>query len=258
VPFHPRGTLLLSLLKSDSGNQREALDLLLKARQKHPHSSALLTGVDYAARGAGLLPLARRAMDLRDELTFEHLPTQAIDLTCLYTGEIQRFETSLRDQRGPLRNTSGEISFYRGFLALVRGDRPLAQKEFRTTAELPNGYPNVLRLSEIYQLILEGRRDEALQKLQAYDKERIGMRQPDGEFTLRLAEAYALMGDRAHAMDVANQAFAQGFGCTTWYERSPLLEPLHGLPKWKSLMQHVKERQALMEDRFPRSLLENN
>ena len=57
APGHPRGTFLLSLLKTDSGNQRGALNLLLQARRKQPHNPTLLTGIAYAARGAGLLPL---------------------------------------------------------------------------------------------------------------------------------------------------------------------------------------------------------
>jgi tetratricopeptide (TPR) repeat protein len=258
APGHPRGTFLLSLLKADSGNQRDALDLLLQARRKQPFNPTLLTGIAYAARGAGLLPLSRRAMDLRDDLAFAQLQPQAVDITCLYTGEVQRFEAGLQEQPGHLRSTSGVLPFYRGYLALVRGDHALAHQEFRTAAGLANGYPNILRLSEIYDLILEGRKDEAWKKLREYDQERIGMREPDGEFTIRLAEAYALMGDRASAMEMASRAFARGFGCTEWYERSPMLEPLRGLPKWKALIQHLRERQSLMEDRFPVGLLEDN
>jgi tetratricopeptide (TPR) repeat protein len=256
APFHPRGTFLLSLVKSDSGNQREALDLLLKARKKQPHNPTLLTGIAYAARGAGLLPLARRAMDLRDDLAVAQLQSQAVDITCLYTGEIGRFEASLQGQPGHLRSASGVLLFYRGYLALVRGDWGMAHREFQAAAGLANGYPNIMRLSEIYDLILDGRKERAWRKLREFDQERTGMREPDGEFTIRLAEAYALMGDRASAMDMAGRAFARGFGCTAWYERSPMLEPLRGLPKWKALVQHLKERQALMEERFPLSLLE--
>jgi hypothetical protein len=197
-------------------------------------------------------------MDLRDQLAFANLQPQAVDITCLYTGEVQRFEASLQEQPGHLRSTSGVLPFYRGYLALVRGDQALAQREFKAAAALANGYPNILRLSQIYDLILEGQKDEAWKKLREYDQERIGMREPDGEFTLRLAEAYALIGDRASAMDMAGRAFARGFGCTAWYERSPMLEPLRGLPKWKALMQHLRERQNLMEDRFPIGLLEDN
>ena len=258
APSHPRAAFLLSLLRSDSGNQREALDLLLQARRKQPYNPTLLTGIAYAARGAGLLPLARRAMDLRDDLAFARLAPQAVDITCLYTGETARFEASLQEQPGHLRSTSGVLPFYRGYLALVRGDRDRAHQEFRLASAQAHGYPNILRLSEIYDLILEGKKEEAWQKLREYDQERIGMREPDGEFTIRLAEAYALIGDRASAMEMATRAFARGFGCTEWYERSPMLEPLRALPKWKALVQHLRERQSLMDDRFPVGLLEEN
>lgn len=258
VPGHPRGAFLLSLLKADSGNQREALDLLVQARRGQPNNPTLLTGIAYAARGAGLLPLARRAMDMRDSLAFSSIQAQAVDITCLYTGEFSRFEASLQEQPGHLRSTSGVIPFYRGYLALVRGDRARAHQEFQIVQGLTHAYPNIVRLSEIFDLILEGRNDAAWGKLREYDQERIGMREPDGEFTIRLAEAYALMGDRASAMDMASRAFARGFGCTTWYEQSPLLEPLRGLPRWQALLQHLKERQSLMEERFPLRLLDAN
>ncbi len=210
----------------------------------------------YAARGAGLLPLARKAMDIRDHLAFAEFQPQALDITCLYTGELPRFAASLRDQPGHLRNTSGVTPFYRGYLALVQGDTTEARQEFHRATASINGYPNITRLSRIFELILEGQRDEAWQQLREYDQERIGMREPDGEFTIRLAEAYAMLGDRASAMEMATRAFSRGFGCTAWYERSPMLEPLRGLPKWKALIQHLKERQSLMEDRFPLTLLD--
>jgi tetratricopeptide (TPR) repeat protein len=75
IPAYPRATFLLGLMKADAGDQREALDLLLAARRGQPTNPALLTGIAYAARGAGLLALAQRAIDLRDHLDFtEYLP----------------------------------------------------------------------------------------------------------------------------------------------------------------------------------------
>ncbi len=258
APVHPRAAFLLSLLESDTGNHRQALDLLIEARRRQPANPTLLTGMAYAARGAGLLQLSRRALDLRDRLAWSDLQPQAVDITCLYLGDFARFEASLQERPGHLRSTTGVLPFYRGYLALVRGDRSRAQREFEQAGRLANGYPNIQRLSEIYNLILQSHHDEAWQKLREYDQERIGMREPDGEFTLRLAEAYALMGDRASAMDMAGRAFARGFGCTAWYEQSPLLEPLRSLPKWQALMQHVRERQKLLEAVYPLGLLEEN
>lgn len=258
APDLPRGILLLALIQADSGNQAQALALLFKARRRQPHNPTLLTGIAYAARGAGLLRLSSQAMAKRDALVLSNYQPQGLDITRLYMGDLAGFEASLQEQPGHLRSTSGVLPFYRGYLALVRGDRATALQEFRATGTLANGYPNVRRLSEIFALILEGQREPAWQQLREYDQERLGMREPDGEFTLRLAEAYALMGDRASAMDMAGRAFSRGFGCTAWYERSPMLEPLRGLPKWKALRQHLEERQRDMEGQFPLGLLEDN
>ena len=122
APYHPRGTFLLSLLKGDSGDQQEALDLLPMARRKQSHNPSLLTGIAYAARGLGLLPMARRAMDLRDNLAFALLQPQLAELTCLYTGEVRCFAASFQEQPGHLRSASGVLLFYRGYHALAHGN----------------------------------------------------------------------------------------------------------------------------------------
>ena len=257
VPSHPRATFLLSLVEADAGDQRRALTLLIEARKRQPWNPTLLTGLAYAARGAGLLTLSRRALDLRDSLAFSSYLPQAVDITRLYTGEFSRFQADLQDRPGHLRNTTGIVAFYRGYLALVQGDRGTALTAFQEAREVPRGYPSIVHLAEVYALILEGRTQEAWEKLHTLDQARVGMREPDGEFTLRLAEAYALLGDRASAMDMADRAFGRGFGCTEWYERSPMLQPLRSLPQWQALIQHLQERQGLMESTFPSSLVED-
>ena len=252
APLHPRGTYLLAQIKIDSGNQREALELLAKARESQPYNPILLTGIAYAARGAGLLPLALQAMKRRDKLTFSEYQPQAVDVTYLYAFEWARFEAGLRKQPGRLWSTSGALMFYQGYLELIRGNREAALVAFLQLRRLPKGYPLYTRLGSIFQLILEQRTEEAREALRAYDETHSGLRVLHGEFTLRLAEAYALLGDRVKAMEVAARAFAQGFSCTQWYECSPLLESIRNLPKWKPLVQHLKERQVLYEERFPK------
>ena len=257
VPAHPRATLLLSLVETDAGDQRKALAILLQARKLQPANPTLLTGVAYAARCAGLLELSRRAIRLRDSLAFSRYLPQAVDITYLYTGEFGKFQACLQDRPGHLRDASGVLPFYRGYLALVRGDRTAALQAFEAAHDAPLGYSNIVQLAGVYVLILEGRTAEAGDQLRALDDERVGMREPDGEFTLRLAEAYALLGDRASAMDMAARAFGRGFGCTEWYERSPMLASLRGLPQWQALLQHLQERQQLMAATFPPRLIED-
>lgn len=251
LPDHPRGAFLRAQLLTNSGSHREALELLQERLHTHPRSTLLLTGMVYGARNAGLLELARRAADRRDRLSFAEFQPIAIDVLFLYLNDWPRFEATLRDQPGHLRNTIQR--FYRGYLALLRNRREEAVEAFLAAESVPRGYPHYMRLARAYRLAAEGSREAALSELRSLDQDRLGLRVPDGEFTHRLAEGYALAGDYDAAMELAGRAFGQGFGATLWFERSPFLQPLHHSPRWTMLLQHLKDRQALLEARFPAS-----
>lgn len=250
---HPRGAFLSAQLLTNSGAHREAIALLFDALRSHPRSPLLLSGLVYAARNSGLLDLARRAAERRDRWTFPEAQPFAIDILFLYLNDWPRFERTLKDQPGHLRNTTQR--FYRGYLALLRSRGAEAVEAFRAAESVPRGYPHYIKLARCYRLAVEGSREAALAELKALDRERLGLKVPDGEFTHRLAEGYALAGDLDAAMELAGRAFAQGFGATLWYERSPLLEPLRSSPRWASLLQHLKERQGLLEARYPAGAL---
>ena len=253
LPGHPRGIFLRAQLLTNCGSHREALEVLLSALRTHPRSPLLLTGLVYAARNAGLLDLAKKAAERRDRVAFQEFQPLTIDILFLYLNDWPRFEMTLKDQPGHLRNTIQR--FYRGYLALLRSRSADAIEAFKAAESVPRGYPHYIRLARGYRLAVEGSREAALLELQALDRDRLGLRVPDGEFTHRLAEGYALAGDLDSAMDLANRAFGQGFGALLWYERSPLLEPLKTSPRWKTLKQHLEDRQALLETRFPASSL---
>ena len=86
---------------------------------------------------------------------------------------------------------------------------------------------------------------------QRITEKRSALRAPDGEFTFKLAEAAAFMGDRDRAVELGELAYIQGFGCTRWFEQSPLFAPARGTARWVALRQHLMERQATLESRFP-------
>jgi hypothetical protein len=77
------------------------------------------------------------------------------------------------------------------------------------------------------------------------------LRIPDGEWTFKEAEAYALLGDADRGVDCATRAFVQGFSCAAWYERSPFLAKVRTHARWPMLRRNIRERQAVMEGSFP-------
>ncbi len=247
-PRHPRGTWLLARLHTDTGNLKDALEEVMEARKAHPNALPLLLGLTYAGRYAGLLDLAAAAEGRADELWAEPARPVRLQVTFLYRGDWDRYERSLWTKPGDVTNST--VLFFHGQLDLCRRRREEALRHFEDAGRLTIGYAQFIRLAKVYKAILEAD-PGARAELDALARSRVGLRVPDGEFILNLAEAYALLGDLPRAQELAEKAFYTGFTCARWYETNPILAPLRGSPRWAALLQHVKERQAILEARFP-------
>ena len=246
LPGYPRLSALFAIHLSDIGRQREALDLLQDALRRHPGNLALLNALAYAARTSGLLDLADRALKRRAEISGQPRgQTSLADNTLLYLGHYRAFEAELAAlPEGPIK------SFYSGYARLLEGDHDGAKARFAAAKMGGLGSSLFLRLSDIYALALDGRGDEARAALDRLEAERTMIHLPDGEFTFKVAEAYGFLGDPGKALDVAERASVQGFGSADWFERAPFLAGARKLPKWRSLDQHLRERQKLLGDTF--------
>ena len=161
---------------------------------------------------------------------------------------MEDYQETLWEWPGDVRNTACRYS--RGKLAGLRGDRERALALMREAEQMASGARQWRLLAKVHRLAFEGRIEEARRALQAFQNDRMGLRVPDGEITLNIAEAYVLLGDNSKAMEMARLAFSQGFGCTRWYETDAALAPLRSHPQWPWLLQHLNERQALYESRF--------
>jgi len=245
-----RAATSFARFRTDIGSHRAALDLLFGAIRQNPRGPRLYEAVAYAARNAGLLDGASLALQKRDSLLgLSRGEGGLAENTYLYCGDLDRFEAAL----GPGADLDQDTlrDFYRGYLRLLRNDPSGAILSFRKAAATPRGVRQFMSLARVYELGLCGRREEALAELRRLWAERIPVRVPDGEFTFKLAEAFGYLGSAVEAQEVANRAFAQGFGCTRWFEQSPFLACARGTVRWKALERHLRDRQALIETAYP-------
>lgn len=251
APENPEASFLLAQLKVDSGDHASALSELQRGLKSRPHALVLRLGLVYAARTAGLTALTRAALAGVDALVPPGLQAVPAENAWLYLGNRARFEASLETRASDPRSTVA--SFYRGYLALADGNGPVAAAWFQRCQESQAAYSQFSDLAGIYGAIASGHAPEALADLKAMSASRLSLRVPDGEFTFKLAEAFALLGALPQAQEMAEKAFSQGFGCTAWYEASPFLGPLRKTPRWRALIAHLRERQSLLERAFPPS-----
>jgi hypothetical protein len=250
LPGYPRAAGEAGRFYTDTGNQRRALDILFGAVDLWPRSSRLRTSMAYAARTTGLLEGARAALRAREALDAGAGMKGAFpEATLVYTGEWDRFNACLGS--GPGERPDPLMDFYRGYLRLLQGRRDEALANFKSAEQPQASNVQFQSLAHAYRLALEGNRPEALLTLRLLTRSRQDLRVPDGEFTFKVAEAYGFVGAPEEAMDAAQTAFSQGFGCTPWYQGTPLLSALHELPRWRALVSHLQARQTLLEARFP-------
>ncbi|HET6329514.1 MAG TPA: tetratricopeptide repeat protein [Holophagaceae bacterium] len=250
APATPQAIFLLAQLKVDSGDHAAALQELSAGLRNRPRALSLRSALVYAARTAGLMGLAREALARMDDLVPEGLQASTAENAWLYLGNRPRFEASL--QTSPDEPRSIVASFYRGYLALADGNTGAAAAWFHRSGGM-SSYSQFTDLAEVFELIATSQPDAARARLRRLADNRAGLRVPDGEFTFKLAEAHALLGEATAAQDAAEKAFAQGFGCTTWYEQSPFLGAIRGTPRWRALISHLLDRQRLLERNFPPS-----
>lgn len=249
APDLPRLEELYAIHLADLGRQREALARLQHALRRHPGALELDNGLAYAARTAGLLDLADRALQRQAQLAGRPRgQLRLADNTLLYDGRTADFEAGLaRLPAGPLR------AFYQGYARLLQRDPAGALARFSEARAGGLGSVLFVRLAGVYRLALDRQPEAALGALRALEAERLQMHLPDGEFTFKLAEAYGFLGRPHEALEVAERAAVQGFGCTPWFERSPFLAGARASVQWPSLDQHLRERQRLLEEAFPPS-----
>ena len=250
-PGHPRATFLWSLMLTDTGNQSLALTRLQEALRLRPSSPDLYIGVAYACRTSGLLEGARKALVRRSDLlgSLDSPSSWVAETTYLYLGDLAAFHRELT--RAESLHPDASILFYRGYLALIQGAPQASYQHFRDGCSTDMTPAPFLDLCRAYTAHLEGRDAEGLRELRRVDEVRGKLRIPDGEWTFKEAEAYALLGDADRAMECATRAFVQGFSCAAWYETSPFLEPVRKHPRWPSLHRNIRERQAELEAEFP-------
>ncbi len=227
--------IYMANLFTDTGRVEQAVPLARSVLRDSPNNAEAHWELGYAYKFGGMLEESLAESEKARQINPQVKINSSAMNAYLYVGEYQKFLQSLPN------DDSVYISFYRGFGEYYLGDRDNAAKEFdrayeRDGASLPAMVGKALGLS------IHHDNARGLQLLKETELKITQRGVADAEGLYKVAQAYAVLGDRASGLRMLRASIAGGFFCYPYFVRDPLLENLRHEPEFQSLMDQAQRR----------------
>ena len=233
----------LANLLTDTGRVEQAVPLLRAVLAQSPNSAEAHWELGYTYRFGGML----RASAAEAELARQNNPSVKINSSAmnayLYLGDCDKFLRSL-----PV-NDSAYVLFYQGFGLYHLGNREQAARDFDRAYELAPGLLPA-NVGKALSYGIRGDTGRGLTLLGATEKRASERGVSDAEILYKIAQAYAVLGDKPSAIRVFRQTIEGGFFPYPYFERDPLLNSLRGMPEFGNLMRQAQKRHEQFAVRF--------
>src|SRR5580693_1502809 len=226
----------------DTGKVEQAVPLLRNALKTNGNYAAAHWELGYAYRFAGMLDESVAECEQARQLAPFVKGNGSVLNTYLYLGQYQKFLESL-----PVEDSSF-VLFYRGFGEFHEKDLDQASRDFDRAYELdPNLYTGIGKaLSDsIHQRKTEGL--EVLNGLERKVRDR-GVGDPEG--TYKIAQAYAVLGDKISALRALRMSVESGFFSYPYLAKDPLLNDLRREPEFDQTLNTARQRHDAFKSAF--------
>jgi DNA-binding winged helix-turn-helix (wHTH) protein/TolB-like protein len=234
--------MFLANLLVDTGKVEQAVPLLRDALKTNGNYAAAHWELGYAYRFAGMLDESVAECERARQLAPLGKGNGSVLNTYLYLGQYQKFLESL-----PVDDSSFFL-FYRGFGEFHEKEFEQASRDFDRAYELDaNLYTGIGKaLSDsIHERKTDGL--NLLGGLERKIRER-GVGDPEG--TYKIAQAYAVLGDRISAMRALRMSVESGFFSYPYLSKDPLLNDLRREPEFDQTLSTARQRHEAFKSAF--------
>ena len=234
--------MFLANLLVDTGKVEQAVPLLRDALKTNGNYAFAHWELGYAYRFAGMLDESVAECERARQLDPFVKANGSVLNAYLYLGQYQKFLDSL-----PVDDSSF-ILFYRGFGEFHEKEYDQASRDFDHAYELdPTLYTGIGKaLSDsIHQ-----RNAEALNLLNGLERKiRVrGVGDPEG--TYKIAQAYAVSGDKISALRTLRMSVESGFFSYPYLSKDPLLDDLRHEPEFDQTLNTARQRHEAFKSAF--------
>jgi len=235
--------IYMANLLTDTGRVERAVPLLRSVLQTSPNSAEAHWELGYAYRFGGMLKESVAECENARQYNPQVKINSAALNSYLYQGEYAKFMQSLPS------NDSVYILFYHGFGQYYLNNYERAAKDFDHAFERD---PSLLPADVGKALSYSIRHDNAsgLELLRQTEGKIEEHGVTDAEGIYKVAQAYAVLGDKASALHMLRHSIGGGFFCYPYFVRDPLLQNIRNEPEFQALMSQARQRHEQFKARF--------
>jgi DNA-binding winged helix-turn-helix (wHTH) protein/TolB-like protein len=234
--------MFLANLLVDTGKVEQAVPLLRDALKTNDNYAAAHWELGYAYRFAGMLDESVAECERARQLDPFVKGNGSVLNAYLYLGQYQKFLDSL-----PVDDSSF-ILFYRGFGEFHEKEFDQASQDFDHAYERePTLYTGIGKaLSDsIHQ-----RKTEGLNLLNGLERKIRDQGVGDPEGTYKIAQAYAVSGDKISALRTLRMSVESGFFSYPYLSKDPLLDDLRHEPEFDQTLNTARRRHEAFKTAF--------
>jgi DNA-binding winged helix-turn-helix (wHTH) protein/TolB-like protein/tetratricopeptide (TPR) repeat protein len=226
--------MFLANLLVDTGKVEQAVPLLREALKTNGNNAAAHWELGYAYRFAGMLHESVAECERARQLGPLGKSNGSVLNTYLYLGEYRKFLESL-----PVDDSSFTL-FYRGFGEFHQKQFDQAAKDFDRAYELdPTLYTGI---GKALGHSIHGRKSEGLDVLRELESKIRERGVGDPEATYKIAQAYAVLGDKLSALRMLRTSVESGFFSYPYIAKDPLLDDLRRGPEFAQILSIARQR----------------
>ena len=248
-PGQLEAQIFLANLLVDTGKVEQAVPLLRDALKTNPNHAAAHWELGYAYRFAGMLEESVAECERARQLDPVVKSNGSALNTYLYLGEYDKFLHSLPDPNSlPDPSDSAFALFYRGFGEYYQSNWEQAGKDFDRAYELgPSLYTQI---GKAFSDSIAHRGSDGLAILHQLENEiqQHGVGEPEAIY--KIAQGYAVLGDKASAIRMFDSSIQNGFFPYPYFNSDPLLDAIRGEAQFPTLMSAARQRYETFRKKF--------
>jgi DNA-binding winged helix-turn-helix (wHTH) protein/TolB-like protein/Tfp pilus assembly protein PilF len=242
-PEQIEARIFMANLFTDTNRVVEAVPLLRGVLKVNPNYALAHWELGYAYRFTGMLDESiaecerARAIDPQVKLHSSALNSY------LYAGQYLKFLNSLPPDEG-----TAFILFYRGLARVYLKDEKGAVTDFNRAHDLEQSL--YTEIGKAFSFAVGGLNREGLALLKETEARMNERGVTDAEAMYKIAQAYAIMGDRRSGIRMLSRSITGGFFCYPYIKDDPLLENLRRDAEYVNVLDSARKSHEDFKSRF--------